>query len=132
MSDIVLSDPHAAARITSTLTFLNLGTGVARIRLYGGTRRTSVTDAPGSPLLAEVELDDPAGTVTGAVLTLDSSADALVLVSGTATWAAVINGNGDSAFDCDVSYAAGTATVKIPSTTLFAGGAARLISATLA
>jgi len=131
MSDIVISVAHNDLRLAGTLNHLNLGSGVARVRIYGNTRPANPATAPGADPLVEMELEDPAGSVSAGVLTLDPGADGLILTSGTATWARVVNGNGDASFDCDVSNTAGTATVRLPSTTLFAGGTTRIISAAL-
>lgn len=131
MSDIAITVAHNEARLAGTLAFLNLGPGVARIRIYGTVRPASVDTAPGAAPLVEVALADPAGSIAGGVLTLIAGGDAMVASSGGAVWARVVNGEGTTAFDCDVSDTSGGATVRLPNTTLFAGGLTRLASGVL-
>jgi hypothetical protein len=78
-----------------------------------------------------IELDDPAGTIVSPALELEAADDALVLNSGTATWARIVNGNGDHVLDCDVSLAGGGGEVELSQVILFAGGLVALVSATL-
>lgn len=131
MTDIVITVAHNEARLAGTLAFLNTGTGQAGFWIYGNTRPALPTDAAGASPLVTLLLDDPAGSVAGGVLTLEATDDALISLSGVATWARAFNGDGATAFDCDVSDELGTATVRLPSTTLFAGGVTRLVSGTL-
>lgn len=126
---VTISQRHNEARLTGTMTDLDTGSGNARIRIYDGTRPASggtVTN-----LLVEIELDKPSGTVASGLLTLASSDLPLITTSGVATWARVICGDNAFAFDCDVSDTAGSGQVKLPSTTLFAGGKTQLVSGVL-
>lgn len=110
--------------------FLDTGSANARIRLYNGTRPTSGGTA--TTMLVEIPLDKPCGVVAGGVLTLASTAVPLVANSGNASWARIVNGNGDFAFDCDVStVAAGTGQIQLEDTSLLAGGKTQLVSGVL-
>lgn len=111
------------------LAFLDTGTGVARVRFYSSIRGL-VTDAA-TGLLVELPLLDPAGTVTAGVLTLAPGAAALNGATGDVLWARVVNGNGDTAFDCSVSDTAGTGDIKIQSISLYLGGETRMVSGVL-
>ena len=126
---VAISTELNEARLTGTLSFLDTGAGVARIRIYNGTR--PATGGTVTTLLVEIPMDDPCGTVAAGVLTLASAALPLVASSGVATWARVINGDDDFAFDCDVSDMAGSGDIKLPSTTLYAGGKTQLVSGVL-
>lgn len=119
------------ARLSGVLGFLDTGTGNAAIRIYGGTRPTSVNDVPGSAMLVSIPLTKPAGTVASGVLTLTQDEDGLIQNSGIATWARVVNGNGTTAFDCDAGEGVGAWEVQLAQVQLFAGGGARLVSAVL-
>lgn len=120
------------AALQGRLDYLNLGTGVARILIYGNDVARPATGATASgTLLVTLELADPAGSISAGDLTLTAGADAIVAASGTALWARIINGNGDIAFDCDVSTTGGSSEIQIPSTALFAGGTTRLVSGVL-
>lgn len=112
--------------------YLDLGSGVARIRIYGDNQPRPATGATATgTLLVTIDLEKPSGTIASGELTLAAGDDVIVAASGTALWARVINGNGDIAFDCDVSSTSGSAELQLPSTTLFAGGTTRLVSGVL-
>lgn len=112
--------------------YLDLGTGVARILVYANDAARPATGATATgTLLVTIELEKPSGTISGGEFTLAAGDDVLVAASGVALWARVINGNGDIAFDCDVSDTSGSAELQLPSTTLFAGGNTRLASGVL-
>lgn len=88
------------------------------IRLGGRSRRR----APG--------LGHAANVLDG-VLTLAPGEPVLNANSGVAAWARVVNGNGETAFDCDVTDTAGSGEIKIQSTVLYEGGETRMVSGVL-
>ena len=118
------------ARLTAVASFLDTGAGVARVRLYPGVRPL-VSAAPGSGFLAELPLLKPSGSVLDGVLTLAPGEPVLNANSGVAAWARIVNGNGETAFDCDVTDTAGTGEIKIQSTVLYEGGETRMVSGIL-
>lgn len=128
---VLITTAHADARLGGTVAYLDTGAGYAGVRIYGGTRPTSPADTPASEMLVQCSLTKPCGTVTAGVLTLTQLEDGLISTSGVATWARVVNGNGDTAFDCDCGQGAGAWELQLAQTTLYAGGAARIGSATL-
>lgn len=119
------------AALSGRLTFLNTGSGTAAIRIYGATRPVSVNDAPGTPLLVEVPLENPAGAVSGGALLLAPADTGLIANTGTATWARVVNRNGDTAFDMDAGLEASGAECEMSEVDLFAGGLVSVVSAVL-
>lgn len=129
MTATAISTEHNEDRLTGTLFNLSRGSGVARIRIYSGTRPAGGGTA--TTMLVEIALDDPAGVVASGVLTLASSDLPLIVNSGVATWARIVNGNGDYSTDCDVSNTSGSAPIQLPDTTLFAGGKTQLVSGVL-
>lgn len=130
---IVLSATHAAQRaaaaLQATLTALNAGTTGATIDLYA-TTRPAIGDAPGASPLATFTLPKPAGTISDGLLTLGGVDDALIMATGVAVWGRC-TANGATQFDCDVSDTAGTATLRLATTQLYAGGSVRLASGVL-
>ena len=128
---IAITQAHADARLTGTVSYLDSGTGNAAVRLYGGTRPATPADTPGSTMLVQIPLSKPCGTVAAGVLTLTQLEDGLISTTGTVTWARVVNGNGDTAFDCDCGEGPGVWEVQLAQTDLFAGGTARITNATL-
>lgn len=117
------------AALQGRLDYINTGTGTAKIQVYGGTRPASVNDAPGTPLLVAIDLQNPAGSITSGVLSLAAVEPGLIMNTGTPTWARVVNRNGATCFDMD----AGTTGVEciLSAANLFAGGLVSLISANL-
>lgn len=126
--------PNAnAARLDSPglRAYMDLGTGVARVRFYGGAR-VAVTAAPGTTLLVEQPLLKPAGVLNGnGLLDLAPDVPAMNAATGDATWARVVNGNGDTVFDCDVTDEAGAGEIKITAVHLYAGGLTTMVSGVL-
>ena len=92
--------------------------------------KRAVGDAPGGEPLAAFTLPKPAGTIDAGVLTLAPVDDAFITSTGVAVWARV-SVNGATLFDCDVSDTAGTATIRLATTQLYAGGSVRLASGAL-
>lgn len=128
---ITITQEHNEARLNGTRSFLDAGVDPARVRLYGGTRPANASADPGSPMLVEIPLTKPCGTVAGGVLTLTQASDGLVLQTGVVTWARFVNGNGVTAFDCDAGEGVGTWEVQLAQAQLYAGGGARIISAVM-
>lgn len=130
---IVLTTTHsadrAAAALSATLTALDAGTTGATIDLYA-TARPDIGAAPGASALATFTLPLPAGTIAAGVLTLTPPDDALILTTGVVVWAR-ITANGVILFDCDVSDTAGTGTIKLATTQLYAGGSVHMSSGVL-
>lgn len=131
---IVLSATHAAQRaaaaLQATLNALDSGpTGATTIAIYA-TARPAVGDAPVGDPLATFTLPKPAGAIDAGVLTLAQVDDAFITATGIAVWARV-SVNGATLFDCDVSDTAGTATIRLATTQLYAGGSVRLASGVL-
>lgn len=119
------------ASLSGRLTFLNTGSGTAAVRVYGDTRPVSVNDVPGTTLLVEIPLENPAGAVSAGALSLSPADAGLIANTGTATWVRVVNRNGDTAFDMDAGAVASGAECELSEVDLFAGGLVALVSAVL-
>lgn len=128
---IEITTEHNEFRLGGTLALLDRGTGNAAARIYGGTRPPSVNDVPGSVMLVQVSLTKPGGTIADGELLLTQLEDGLIGNTGMATWARFVDGNGVTAFDCDAGEGVGAWEVQLAQTSLFAGGAARIVTARL-
>lgn len=120
----------ANARLQAVIDFLALGAAPATVTLYDGVQ--PALGGTATNVLAVVELTEPLGTVSNAVLTFTPSPEVMVQNSGTVTWARWQNGNGTLAFDCAVTDLGGAGPIKVPSTQLYAGGNTRISSGTFA
>jgi len=126
---VAITAAHHAARLAGTLSFLDSGPQRARLRVYGGARPASPEDPPASDMLVEIALTQPAGALVGNQLALTQQEDGLIVATGVATWARLVNGNNQTAMDMDCSDASGNGDVRLSSTTLYLGGYTRLVSA---
>jgi len=129
---IVITAALNNARLAGIVGFLDAGTSPAQIQLYGGTRPATPLLAPGTPLLAAINLAKPSGTIQNDELVLvPASTDAMVQSSGIAAWARMVAGDGTVGFDCDAGEGLGPWAVQLAQVQLFAGGAVRLLRAVL-
>lgn len=119
------------AAMAGRLSFLDAGAGSARLQVYGSTRPAAGAD-PGGPLLCEIALTKPAGSINGASqLVLSPLEDGLILATGVAAWARVVSGADAFCFDLDASAVGGGGEAEFESLALFAGGGLRLVSCVL-
>lgn len=128
---VAITLEHNEARLAGTLSFLDAGPNPARLRIYGGTRSLTPSAVPGSVMLVEITLTKPAGTISNGLLTLTQQEDGLIMNTGVASWARLMNGADATALDLDCSDTGGSGDVKLASTNLYLGGDARMVSAIL-
>lgn len=127
---IEISNALNGYRLQGVITFLALGTEQARAHVYAGPR-PSFGAPPQGPLLASIVLAEPLGTVVDGVLEVAATNEALILTTGEATWARIVNGQGALAWDCDASDLEGSGELRLPTTTLYAGGYTRILTGLL-
>lgn len=87
-----------------------------KLRVYNGTRPvTSGGDIiNGQELLVEFSIPSPAGSVTNGVFTCAAISPAIIVKSGTPTWARALDSSNVAIFDCDVG-AGGVVTLNTAS-----------------
>lgn len=127
---IRISTELGDARLQSVVAFLAAGAEAARVQVFDGVR-PALAGVPAGKQLAAIALMEPIGTVADGLLAITPTSEALIINTGQATWARVVNGNGTLAWDCDVSDLNGTGELRLPSTTLYAGGYTRIVSGVL-
>ena len=125
---ITISTGLNEARLAGVRDFLDSGAGAATVNVYDGARPAGGAAVTTQNLLTTITLPEPCGVVAANKLTLDPVPDALIVHTGDATWARILNGNGDYALGCDVTDTLGAGEIKLASTSLLIGGAARLVS----
>lgn len=117
-------------RLQGVVNFLAQGAENATATLYSGDRLAfGVT--PTGDALAVIALVEPLGTIAGGSMVVTATPEVMIAISGLATWAQVKNGEGTVGWHCSVSDLAGDGQLKLPSTTLYAGGYTRIVSGTL-
>ena len=126
-----ITEEHNEYRLAGTLQHMDNGPDACTIEIYGTTMPASIYDSAGGTPLVIIELADPSGTIDAGVLTLIAGDDAMVDASGVALWGRCVNGAGVTSWDADCSNPAGTGVIKLPDTTLYAGGVTRLVSGLL-
>jgi hypothetical protein len=127
---IEISNALNGYRLQGVIQFLAIGTEQARAHLYAGPR-PSFGAPPQGTLLASIVLAEPLGAVADGVLEITPTNEALILVTGEVTWARIVNGLGALAWDCDASNLEGTGELRLPTTTLYAGGYTRILTGLL-
>lgn len=138
MAIMRFSDAAAHAMLDGTgglIGFLNTGAGVAQINYYNGTMVATGDTAIGSQvLLATLDYSDPveAGASATRKVVFDPITTENAVADGVATFAIVLNANGDRAWACDVGNLSSTAAIKLGNTTFTTGLPVGLTSAEIA
>jgi hypothetical protein len=117
-------------RLNGVIAFLAGGAENAQAQVYSGAR-PALGETPMGTLLASIVLMEPLGTLVDGLLAITPTNEVMIVNTGQATWARVVNGNGSVAWDCDVSDLNGVGELRLPSTTLYAGGYTRIVSGLL-
>ena len=128
---ITISPALNEYRLQGVIAFLAQGLEGARAEVYDGLRPVFAA-VPAGTLLVTIVLAEPLGTIEAGVLTLTPTEEVMITATGQATWARIVNGEGAVAWDCDVSDLNGTGELRLPSTTLYAGGFTRIVSGVIA
>ena len=112
------------ALATALLTAFDVGDGPCELKIYDGAQPAGpATAVTTQVLLGTLTCSDPIGSAAAGALTFgsvtqDSAADA----SGTASWARLLDGDGNALADFDVTVTAGSGVVKLNTVTIVAGG----------
>ena len=128
---IAISPALNEYRLQGVMAFLAQGSEGARAEIYDGVR-PGLGEHPAGNQLVTIILADPLGTIAEGVLTLAPTPEVMITATGQATWARIVNGEGTVAWDCDVSDLNGAGELRLPSTTLYAGGFTRIVSGVIA
>lgn len=128
---VAITPEHNHARLSATLAFLDTGSAPARLRIYSGARPEMPWADPMGELLVEIRLSKPAGTIGSGLLTLTQQENGLIVASGIASWARLVNGDDVAAMDLDCSDTDAGGDIQLISLMLYLGGDARMVSAIL-
>ena len=127
---IEISTALNEARLDSVIGFMASGTDNARAYIYDGAR-PGFGGAPTGKCLVSIVLVEPIGSIENGLLSITPTPEVMIANTGVAAWARIVNGDGALAWDCDVSDLAGSCELRLPSTTLCAGGYTRIVSGLL-
>ena len=122
---------HNDARLAASLARLDSGSGFAVINLYDGVAPSPGGSPASSLLLVEIVLPKPSGEIVSNALSLFVSPLAIIINSGVARWARWLAGNSHWSGDSDVTDSAGNGFIRIPDTTLYAGGKTQVLGGTI-
>lgn len=128
-ANLRVADDTRDAILNSVRDLIDAGAGAGTIRFYDNPQPADADDAiTTQTLLAELAFADPsapnasAGTLTFNAITDDASANA----TGTASWARIVDSNGNNIFDCNVGTS--SATIILNTTSIVAGGPVEITS----
>ena len=130
---ITISSAHNLARLLGSRTFTDTGSDPARLAFYASAR-VAIDAEPTTSPICEIPLQNPSGVVDGSGYSLLQAADGFNNSTGVALWARLFTRSGDVHTDFDVRAASAdvsTGEISIENTTLYAGGATRIVSAKL-
>lgn len=130
---ITISAGHNQARLVGSRAFMDAGTGVAKLAIYSSARVPSDQEPLTAPI-CEIPLQNPSGTVDSTGYTLLQAEDGFNLTTGVAVWARGFTRSGAVHTDFDVRDGDDdleVGEILIENTTLYAGGATRIVSAKL-
>jgi hypothetical protein len=125
MANLRVSAATGNAILDALRVKMDAGSGASTLKFYTGTQPAGPDTAVSTQtLLGTLTFTDPAApsasskTLTFSTITQDSSADA----TGTATWARVLDSDGNAIFDCDVGESGDGATITLNSKSIVSGG----------
>ena len=135
MANLRVATATRQAMCDAAVDLIDGGSGAGTIKIYAGSQPANANTAvSGQTLLATLTFSATAfgaantsGVATAASITDDSSADA----TGTAAWARIADGDGDTVFDCDVTATGGGGTIELNTTSIVAGGTVSITSFTV-
>lgn len=133
MANLRVATAARQAQCDAVVDLIDAGDGAGTIKIYTGTQpanaNTAISD---QTLLATLTFSatafgaaDTSGVATANAITGDTSADA----TGTATWARIADGDGNTIFDCDVGTSG--ATINLNTTSIVQGAAVSISSFTI-
>jgi hypothetical protein len=129
--DLTVSVGLNEARLTATRDYIDAGASHGKLRLYTTPRPAAGAAITTQVLIAEIDLDEPCGTVASNSLELTAALPAIVANSGDVTWGRIVDGSGNYAIDGDASDMAGSGHFKLDATTLTAGSTVALVACAL-
>lgn len=111
--------------------YLDTGSEPARLRIYSGTKPATLGGTITGTLLHEVPFTKPCGTVADGVLSLEQGGTPLILATGNASWAMIVNGNTAVAMDMNCSLLGEGGECQMPTLSLYEGGTVIVVLAEL-
>lgn len=131
MATITLASAIKTARLQAVLNAIDAGSGAAELRLYTAPQPSGGAALTTQTLLIALPLADPAGSISGAVLTLTPMLDTLCVASGDLAWARLVDSAGVWVADFDLTISGGGGAITVDRVDVYTGGTIRTLSASL-
>lgn len=131
MATITLASAIKTARLQAVLNAIDAGSGAAELRLYTAPQPSGGVAITTQTLLIALPLADPAGSISGAALTLTPMLDTLCVASGDLAWARLVDSAGVWCADFDITLAGGGGAITVDRLDVYTGGTIRTLSASL-
>lgn len=129
---IAFADSLRTARAQKVIDAINAGAGPGAMNFYTAIQPSKGVAITDQILLGTVTFAEPVGSITNGVLTFDTIADdANADATGIATWARILDGDGNFVMDATVTDNAGAGPIKLLSQQIYAGGIIHITSMVL-
>ena len=107
------------ARAQATANKIDAGAGAGSLTIYSGDLPATLGDITTQTALLTLPLQKPcAALIENGVTTLATIAEQMVMVTGTATWALIKNGDGVAVVDLLVGVSGSGADIELPTVDL--------------
>lgn len=115
------------ARAQATANKIDAGTGTGSLTIYSGELPVTLGNVTTQTAIVTLPLQKPcAAIIENGVTTLAAIAEQMVMVTGTATWALIKNGDGTPVVDLLVGVNGSGADIELPTTDLIQGAFIRV------
>ncbi|WP_320152566.1 hypothetical protein [uncultured Tolumonas sp.] len=115
------------ARAQATANKIDVGAGAGSLTIYSGELPVTLGNITTQTAILTLPLQKPcAAIIENGVTTLAAIAEQMVMVTGTATWALIKNGDGIPVVDLLVGVNGSGADIELPTTDLIQGAFIRV------
>jgi hypothetical protein len=128
---LAFSDALRSARANQIISAINAGAGTGSLKLYTAPQPAKGAAITTQTLLGTLPFQEPAGSVTDGILTIDIDPDDLADADGDVAWARILDGDGAFVADATVTDTAGAGPIKMASVTVYEGGPLAFTSFTI-
>lgn len=115
------------ARAQATASKIDVGASAGSLTIYSGSLPLMLGDITTQTVLSTLPLQKPcAAIIENGVTTLAAIAEQMVMVTGTASWALIKNGDGVPVVDLSIGVNGSEADIELPTVDLIQGAYIRI------